>query len=162
MTFQGLIPYYFHYLHPGQSVELSRCIYNQMCDNPRTGRTVNDVVSGACRTGQQDDCEDCRRRPIQDVVTTHFTLCQKPWSCLTHDRDVLQDRLCRQLTAAWYQVRSELEQSWGRSGQGVGTYATAMFHGYCHNGGHRGYIPIAQPYGKPIPASVAANTTSNA
>mmetsp|Transcript_17186 Transcript_17186/g.26046 ORF Transcript_17186/g.26046 Transcript_17186/m.26046 type:complete len:369 (+) Transcript_17186:118-1224(+) len=77
MTFQGIIPYYYDYLNPGTSLELNRCIYNQMCDNPRDQRTINDVVHGKCRTGEKN-CEDCRSRPLEDVVTAHFTLCQKP------------------------------------------------------------------------------------
>lgn len=77
MTFQGIIPYYYDYLHPGTAVELNRCVYNQMCDNPRTKRTENDIVHGDCQTGE-DDCEDCRSRPLEEVTTNHFTLCQKP------------------------------------------------------------------------------------
>lgn len=78
MTFQGIIPYYYDYLHPGTAVELNRCVYNQMCDNPRDKRTIDDVVHGNCRTGETD-CEDCRSRPLEDVITSHFTLCQKPY-----------------------------------------------------------------------------------
>lgn len=78
MTFQGIIPYYYDYLHPGTAVELNRCVYNQMCDNPRDKRTVNDIVNGDCRTGETE-CEDCRSRALEDVVTAHFTLCQKPY-----------------------------------------------------------------------------------
>ena len=77
MTFQGIIPYYYDYLHPNTSVELNRCVYNQMCDNPRDEPTVHDIVHGKCRTGESE-CEDCRSRPLEDVATAHFTLCQKP------------------------------------------------------------------------------------
>ena len=148
MTFQGLIPYYYEHLHPGQSVELNRCIYNQMCDNPRTGRTVNDVVSGDCRTGAEE-CEDCRSRSLEEVVTTHYTLCQKPWFCVPHKLDAIQHRLCRKLTHAWYEVRSDMEKSWGRSGTGPGSFDTEHFYGYCKAPQKNGYIPIAEPYGKP-------------
>ena len=147
MTFQGLIPYYYNYLHPGQSVELNRCIYNQMCDNPRTGRTVNDVVSGDCRTGKKD-CEDCRNRSVEEVVTVHYTLCQKPWTCVTHAQNMIQHRLCRKLVKAWYEVRSDMERSWGRSGQGPGSYDPGQFFGYCNGAQKKGYIPIAEPYGR--------------
>ncbi|KAL7574217.1 hypothetical protein ACA910_012474 [Epithemia clementina (nom. ined.)] len=147
MTFQGLIPYYYNYLHPGQSVELSRCIYNQMCDNPRTGRTINDIVQGDCRIGTEE-CEDCRSRPIEDVVTTHFTLCQKPWLCLDHSEDKIQARLCRKLTAAWYRIRSDLEASWGRSATGPGKFHNEVFYGFCRTSGKPGYVPIEQPYSK--------------
>lgn len=146
MTFQGIIPYYYNVLHPGQAIELNRCVYNQMCDNPRTGKTVNDVVQGECRTNTET-CEDCRERNLEDIVTTHYTLCQKPWWCLSHENDSLQHRLCRKLVHEWYKVRSDLEQSWGRSGRGPGTHETDFFYGYCNKMGKGGYIPIEAPYG---------------
>jgi hypothetical protein len=48
MTFQGIIPYYYDLLHPGQAVELSRWVYNQMADNPKDKRTVDDIPQGRC------------------------------------------------------------------------------------------------------------------
>jgi hypothetical protein len=150
MTFQGIIPYYYDYLHPGTALELNRCVYNQMCDNPRDKPTVNDIVNGNCRTGQpNENCEDCRERPMEDVVTAHFTLCQKPWMCLPHDSDRIQERLCRKLHGQWYRIRSDLEKSWGRSGLGPGTFQVEQFYGYCRNTGHRQYVPIEQPFGPP-------------
>mmetsp|Transcript_4309 Transcript_4309/g.6308 ORF Transcript_4309/g.6308 Transcript_4309/m.6308 type:complete len:520 (-) Transcript_4309:207-1766(-) len=110
MTFQGIIPYFYDIIQPNTSIELNRCLYNTMADNPRDKRTVNNVVSGKCRDGR-NDCEDCRERDIQDVRTAHFTLCQKPWQCLPHKSDVLQQRLCRKLFGEWYKVRADLELS---------------------------------------------------
>ena len=149
LTFQGLIPYYYDVLHPNEAVELSRCIYNQMADNPKDKRTVNDIPQGRCRT-DQEECEDCRSRPVEDVVTAHFTLCQKPWNCLPQDNDIIQQRLCRKLHHAWYYVRSDLEKSWGRSGEGNGTYQKDHFYGYCSKHGDKGYMRIEQPYGKKV------------
>lgn len=143
MTFQGLIPYYYDVLDPGHSVELNRCVYNQMADNPRTGRTINDKVSGDCRTGEKE-CEDCRSRPLEHIHTIHFTLCQKPWLCITHDENMIQHRLCKKVTREWYAIRSEMEKSWGRSGRGDGKKEPDMFFGYC---GPR-YLPIEKPYGQ--------------
>jgi len=147
MTFQGIVPYYYNVLHEGTSVELNRCIYNQMADNPRTGRTVNDVVSGDCRTGEKD-CDDCRSIALEKVATTHFTLCQKPWWCLPHDQDAIQHRLCRKLTHEWFEIRSEMEASWGRPEKGTGTFQKEIFNGYCTTHGKQGYTPIAKPYGR--------------
>jgi len=147
MTFQGIVPYYYNVLHAGTSIELNRCIYNQMCDNPRLGKTVNDVVSGNCRTGEED-CQDCRSAPLESVVTAHFTLCQKPWWCLSHSQDAIQHRLCRKLTHEWYTIRSELEVSWGRSGRGSGSFEESVFLGYCTKHGKDGYLPIKKPYGR--------------
>lgn len=146
MTFQGLIPYYYDYLHPGQSVELNRCIYNQMADNPKDKKTVNDIPQGRCRTNEEE-CEDCRNRSIDEVITAHFTLCQKPWLCLPQDRDIIQQRLCRKLHHHWHLVRSDLEQSWNRPSKGSGTYHEEHFYGHCQKFGKEGYVPIERPYG---------------
>jgi hypothetical protein len=146
MTFQGLIPYFYDVLHPNEAVELSRCIYNQMADNPKDKRTVNDIPQGRCRTNEQE-CEDCRNRPMEDVVSAHFTLCQKPWLCLPQDNDVIQQRLCKKLHHAWHRIRMDLEQTWGRSGVGDGDYYKDHFYGHCKRVGKTGYIPIEQPFG---------------
>ena len=143
-TFQGLVPYYYDVIKPGYAVEVNRCIYNNMCDNPRDKRTVNDVVDGNCRDGR-DDCEDCRSQPVEDIVTTHYTLCQKPWLCNPHDVDILQHRLCRKLHHEWFRIRSSLEESWGRSAYGPGEYQKEEFYGFCKRRGEEGYISIHHP-----------------
>jgi hypothetical protein len=141
MTFQGIVPYYYDVLHPKQSVELNRCVYNQMCDNPRDKPTVRDIVNGECMTGQ-DECEDCRSRPLEDVVTTHFTLCQKPWLCLPQDQNIIQQRLCRKLHHEWFRIRSLMEISWGRAGWGSSQWKRDHFYGFCTNEGPSGYQQI--------------------
>lgn len=160
MTFQGIIPYYYDHFHPGTAVELNRCIYNQMADNPRDKRTVNDVVSGNCRDGRTD-CEDCRERAVEDVVTAHFTLCQKPWECVVHDQDVLQHRLCRKLSGEWYRIRADWELSRKAGAKesdndknakidaknavvvvGEGKFQPEHFRGFCNGRGKKGYLPI--------------------
>lgn len=146
MTFQGLIPYYYDVLHVSEAVELNRCVYNQMGDNPKDQRTVNDITHGRCRTNQ-DECEDCRSRPLSDIVTSHFTLCQKPWLCLPQDSDIIQQRLCRKLHHEWHRIRADLEESWGRKHFGSGTFQKDHFYGHCTKFGKNGYIPIEQPYG---------------
>jgi len=149
MTFQGLIPYYYDVLHENEAIELSRCVYNQMADNPKDKRTVNDIPQGRCRTNQEE-CEDCRNRPLEDVVSAHFTLCQKPWLCLPQDADIIQLRLCRKLHHQWYRIRSDLEQSWGREAYGNGTYQKDHFFGFCTKHGKPGYLHIEKPYGSRI------------
>ena len=162
MTFQGIIPYFYDHFHPGTGIELNRCIYNNMADNPRDKPTKNDVVSGSCRDGynrpdKNDACEDCRSRPIEDVVTTHFTLCQKPWECLAQDGDRIQSRLCRKFHREWYRIREDLETTlWGREKVGLknneevlkvrgGDYQIEHFRGYCKSNGERGYIQVVIP-----------------
>ncbi|KAL3782470.1 hypothetical protein HJC23_002221 [Cyclotella cryptica] len=162
MTFQGIIPYFYDHLHPGTGVELNHCVYNNMADNPRDKPTKNDVVSGSCRDGynrpdKNDQCEDCRSRPIEDVVTTHFTLCQKPWECLAQDGDRIQERLCRKFHAEWYRIRENLEtttlgqkqvdltnQNEVEQERG-GKYQPQHFRGYCKSSGKKGYIAMKVP-----------------
>jgi hypothetical protein len=124
-----------------------------MCSNHRTEKAVNDThLPGDCFT-QEEDCEDCRARPVEEIVSTHFTVCQKPWLCMRHAKDAINHRLCRSLHAQWYLARSEMETSWGRSGYGNGTGDDREhFHGFCHKHGEKGYDLIQKPYGKPIDA----------
>ena len=164
MTFQGIIPYYYDHLHPGTGVELNHCVYNNMADNPRDKPTRNDKVSGNCRDGynrpdKHDVCEDCRSRPLEEVVTTHFTLCQKPWECLPQDGDRIQERLCRRFHGEWYRIREDLEVSvWGRKAvdcgggdrkacadERGGKYQPEHFRGYCKSSGKNGYFRIQLP-----------------
>jgi hypothetical protein len=56
MTIQGLLPLYYEYLHPGRAVELNRCTYNNMADNPTTEKAINDVAQGRCRTNEEVRC----------------------------------------------------------------------------------------------------------
>ena len=150
MTWQGIIPYYYEHLHleDGGGVELNRCVWNNMADNPQKERTVNDIPQGPCMTNEEK-CEDCRARPLEDIFTFHFTLCQKPWKCLPQKQDIIQMRLCRKTHHEWYKYRSLLEQSWGRNGTGSGTYEADHFFGYCSKKSFRGYQQIKLPYGKP-------------
>uniref|UniRef100_A0A7S2Q4C4 Nucleotide-diphospho-sugar transferase domain-containing protein n=1 Tax=Skeletonema marinoi TaxID=267567 RepID=A0A7S2Q4C4_9STRA len=162
MTFQGIIPYFYDYLHPGTGVELDPCTYNNMAHNPRDKPTRNDVVSGNCRNGYNrpelnDECEDCRSRPIEEIFTTHFTLCQKPWECHAQDGDRIQERLCRKFHGEWYRVREDLETSmWKRGVVDLadtdemtkvrgGRFQPQQFRGFCKGPGANGYIPITLP-----------------
>jgi len=146
MTFQGIIPYFYDFIQTGTSVELNRCIYNNMCDNPRDKRTVNDIVSGNCLDGRED-CEDCRSADLSTIKTAHFTLCQKPWHCLPQDGGIIQERLCRKLHHEWFRIRKDLELDLLKTKKQVQTLATGTFNadhffGFCKNFGHTGYIPF--------------------
>jgi hypothetical protein len=160
MTFQGIIPYFYDHLHPGTGVELDPCVYNNMAHNPRDKPTKNDIVSGNCRNGynrpeMNDECEDCRSRPIEEIFTTHFTLCQKPWECHPQDGDRIQERLCRKFHGEWFRVREDLETSmWKRDAVDLdnadevtkvrgGKFQPQQFKGYCK--GANSYIPITLP-----------------
>ena len=146
-TFQGIIPYYYAVLHPNTAVELNRCIFNSMADNPTTQRTKDESLQGLCRTGQRmDECEDCRQRPVEDIYTFHYTICYKPWTCSPHTHDSIPHRLCRRAIHEWFRTRSKMEESWGRSGMGPGMFDREQFFGYCGKAFAKGYLPIEKPY----------------
>lgn len=70
------MPYYYMILHRDHAVELNRCIHDNMCSNPREGQLWPGETEYRCFT-QEKDCEDCRVRPIGDIYSAHFTVCQK-------------------------------------------------------------------------------------
>jgi hypothetical protein len=134
-------PWFYEYLHPGTSVELNRCIYNNMSDRPFLEK---DNKMKVCRTNEEV-CEDCRFKNMTDVVTFHFTICQKPWKCLPYTSQNPDFRLCREMNRLWYTYRSQLEVSWGRAGKGIGNLKPEHYMGYCNK---EAYLPIQAPYGK--------------
>lgn len=93
VTFQGILPYYYEDIAPKgehNEVELDRCIYNQMADNPRKSTykfpratpldpdKMGFKDTKFCRDGRKDCSDtDCQRTHPKDSITTHFTFCKK-------------------------------------------------------------------------------------
>jgi hypothetical protein len=154
-TFQGLVPYYFHVLDERRHVvELSWCRYNHMNVKPTEPVKFPGTNSSreTCRNNREE-CEDCRDRKLEEISSVHFTICQKPWWCEPHQLNPKLDdkmRLCHQLHQTWFDFRSEMEASWGRTGRGssVEEKFAAQFHGYCSGNGEFAYEPIQLPYGR--------------
>lgn len=61
-------------------------MYNNMFDNP-----------------------ECRNISVPLVKNVHFTVCQKPWTCFRHDKNVR----CNIFLDKWHELRKEV--SGGRS-----------------------------------------------
>lgn len=148
-TFQGLIPYYFYILNPGHAVELNWCLHNNMNSPPREPVKKGNVTLSLCYN-EQNECEDCRDKRLEDVYSVHYTNCRKPWNCLPHEHENAKTQLCRAMHRRWFATRSEMEHSWGRSGLGNGTGSfESKFQGFCHEYNDHGYERIRQPYGRP-------------
>lgn len=147
---QGICSYFYDHKHPGSGVELNKCYYNVMADSPRQKET------GKCRDGRED-CQDCRDTPMDQIVSVHFTLCQKPWKC--PDFYGLPDKtneICKKFHGEWFRIREDLERARalerrnGASGGGEideyfkpkGEYKPEIFRGFCKSGHERGYIPL--------------------
>lgn len=79
MTIQGILPYYYNRVTtPGRRLIIDRCTYNTMADTP-----------------------ECLQKQFQDVVSAHFTICQKPWTCY----DYSVNPLCKALHTEWFRLR---------------------------------------------------------
>ncbi|KAL7490168.1 hypothetical protein ACHAW6_015909 [Cyclotella cf. meneghiniana] len=126
---QGICAYYYSGLHPNEGVELNRCRINSMVDSPvfEKGSDAN----GKCRDGR-DICEDCRETDVSDILSSHFTICGKPWNCSPNSQ-----KLCSQLHGEWFRIRRHFEETrtdgMGYVPQLEGTYEPEIFHGYCTN-----------------------------
>ena len=126
-TIQGLLPYYYEMIAPNEhnEIELNRCIYNQMADNPHVttekfpratpldAKAMGYRDTKICRDGR-DDCSDtdCQRFDPKDTVTAHFTFCKKPWDCSEGLPGTVAVSTCRGLLFEWYAIRRELEDWW--------------------------------------------------
>lgn len=69
---QGFLSYFYGEIRPEHAVELNRCLYNTMVDDPPE-------ADGRCRTGEET-CEDCRETPLENMINVHLTTCWKPWN----------------------------------------------------------------------------------
>lgn len=159
-TIQGLAAFYYGHVRPGTAVELNRCLYNNMADNPRSGKEHK----SKCRS-MQEECEDCRHTDLSLVRSIHYTECFKPWKCIAaqpHGWKHEKRDQCRKFHREWFGVRYSLEQAWKMKEnrehpRGIylpnpvsGTTATGQedytFH-YCRpkGDGAKIYIPLEIP-----------------
>ncbi|KAK1748769.1 glycosyltransferase family protein [Skeletonema marinoi] len=115
-TFQGIVPYYYEDVAPPgehNELELDRCIYNQMADNPRKSthkfprpphwilKSWDTAIRISVAMGGKIDS-----------ITTHFTFCNKPWDCSSGLPGTVALDTCLGLLSEWYGVRRELEDWW--------------------------------------------------
>lgn len=134
-TIQGIMPYYYNIVHPERALELNRCEYNCMVDNPYRANTLK------CQDGK-DTCQDCRLQVPEKVYSAHFTICQKPWTCTKHTNPRNKD-LCEVFHAKWFQLRDEFELDLGIDTSYRATkshYAQSL--GMCKSYGDNNYLPI--------------------
>ena len=138
---QGIASYYYDHFHPNTAIELNRCVYNSMADDPRSP-----IKDGArCRDGR-DLCEDCRGKPIEDVRSIHFTLCQKPWLCNYFPESgptISTNKMCNKFHREWHRVRADLEEFLeAKKETHSATWKSELYYGHCNHAGAKGYIPL--------------------
>ena len=88
MTIQGLLAYYYRILHPGTGLDVNRCVYNCMADNPRD---VGGFGKGECRDGTQD-CDDCRLKEVCHTLAPMYVQCAHDFINLLIKRNLVYDR----------------------------------------------------------------------
>lgn len=103
----GLASYYYGHLERNRDIELNRCYYNTMVDEPIHYNEKKNF--SMCRTLEPDlKCQDCRKTKLEEIYSVHFTLCGKPeWCALVHHIP-----LCRDLLVEWHKLRTSLELEW--------------------------------------------------
>ena len=134
-TIQGILPYFYYSIHPGNSFELNRCVYNCMVDNPYVGQTQNCL-------DRKPTCQDCRLQEPDKVSSAHFTICQKPWTCCEH-KNPKNAVLCADFHDRWFLLRDEFEVAHGldRTYRMENTaYVKSL--GMCKGFGDSKYMPI--------------------
>ena len=148
---QGIMAYYYDHLHPNTAVELNRCVYDTMADNPRN-------KEGVCRKPVMNDyCEDCRKTQISNIKLIHFTICQKPWICYGNKKVLDQ---CDRFTREWFRMRFLYDNKKSKSdmsgeghhnnnndddGDPYYSYRDNMddkYFGYCKGAGSRKYVSM--------------------
>ena len=137
-TIQGIMPYYYNIVHPDRAMELNRCVYNCMVDNPYRVNTMK------CQDGKET-CQDCRLQKPELVSSAHFTICQKPWTCTYHSNP-RNKVLCEVFHAKWFALRDELEREIEvDTSYRVTQTAFKASMGMCKAYGDNKYIPIPLP-----------------
>jgi hypothetical protein len=154
---QGLMSYYFGAMRPNTTVELNRCYYNFMGDDPRRPESNN-----RCRTLEKE-CQDCRKVHFHEIKSIHFTICAKPWWCharvsntnrATMVGDEVSHPLCLAAHAEWFRTRLLLEQAWSERDPSykpsppprtVGNYSCEVTLDYCRPTRPHRYDPMTFP-----------------
>lgn len=153
MTIQGFLAYYFSVVTPDSAIELHRCKFNQVADNPRVtlgfpvsrntplNPTAAGYSDGDCKDERQN-CDDvqCQSWPISDTRLLHFTGgCGLPWRCnFGRGADHLNSKLCGEIHKKWIDARHELDPSFTELDNS--TFEESVYRGYCKTENETGYV----------------------
>mmetsp|Transcript_3710 Transcript_3710/g.5451 ORF Transcript_3710/g.5451 Transcript_3710/m.5451 type:complete len:171 (+) Transcript_3710:330-842(+) len=160
MSIQGLLSYYFTEVAPDDtSVELNRCQFNQIAENPRrssfdprdqyprgtpwanSNATYHDME---CRDGRDQSCDDvqCQTWPLDKTFILHYTYCKSPLRCAEPlYNETYKDHQCYLMRKEWFRIRSIVSEE--RNEPLDGRFYPESFLGGCAEEG--GYIPLVSP-----------------
>ena len=159
---QGLVAYYYDHVNTDNAVELNQCRYNHMGLDTlyrKNGmnyspRLVPKEYLGGCRNGLKY-CEDCMNTEFDKIYSVHYTLCKKPWQCISSsDKDsidgvpshIVNPAHCHELHRHWHDLRVDFENQLysltkddtilkGQSHD----YKKDIFRGHCSGEGNSAY-----------------------
>ncbi|CAJ1944495.1 unnamed protein product [Cylindrotheca closterium] len=156
MTIQGLLAYYYSDVAHDTSIELNRCRFNQIAENPRRssfdkrgkyprGTPISvdaDYKDMDCRDRPGSDCDDvqCQKWPLEETFIFHFTYCKTPTKCgdISYN-ETYKDHQCNLMYRKWFDVR-KLVSGDKHDRIATGTYYPDHYRGYCREKGK--YISI--------------------
>ena len=158
LTIQGLLAYYYTEVAHDVSVELHRCRFNQIAENPRRSsfNAIGKYPRGTpilnnasfhdldCRDGRPQ-CDDvqCQTWPMDETYILHYTYCKVPVSCVDGAwEETLKDRQCLRMQKEWFSIRKLLAQEANQSVP-FGEYFPELYQGFCRAAGD--YIPLPEP-----------------
>eukprot|EP00526_Cylindrotheca_closterium_P015365 CAMPEP_0113640244 /NCGR_PEP_ID=MMETSP0017_2-20120614/21119_1 /TAXON_ID=2856 /ORGANISM="Cylindrotheca closterium" /LENGTH=246 /DNA_ID=CAMNT_0000551511 /DNA_START=69 /DNA_END=809 /DNA_ORIENTATION=+ /assembly_acc=CAM_ASM_000147 len=156
MTIQGLLAYYYSDVAQDTSIELNRCRFNQIAENPRRSSfdkrgkypRGTPISSNAgfkdtdCRDRPGTDCDDvqCQKWPFEESFIFHFTYCKTPTKCGDVSwNETYKDHQCNLMYRKWFDVRKLLSGD-RHASIATGTYYPDYYLGYCRGKGK--YISI--------------------
>ena len=154
MAYQGVLAYFYDQVHPGHSVELDVCRWNQVVADVIWRGPDHMEHAGQCRdhpldgiyeanTPENGKCQDCRVIPIDEAKTVHYTACKKPWQCsLPHPRipggkrkahayrlrELTNVTTCGLLFAKYFEIRQDIEQQIVQQGGFAAKERKGSFH----------------------------------
>ena len=149
-TIQGFLAYYYNEEKRADSVELNRCRFNQIAENPRRSTysknglyprgTPTDAKYGYsdmdCRDGRENcDDEQCQTWPISESYILHYTYCKFPSGCPNAVyNETLKDNHCRKMRREWFLVRKLVAEE-NNQPIPTGEYFPEIYQGFCQDEG---------------------------
>ena len=160
LTIQGFLSYYYSLVANTTSVELHRCKFNQMADNPRESSCKGDYRAPTprdpkaagysdmrCKDGRQD-CDDvqCQTWPFSQVRSGHYTFCSKPWTCPDPMPGIsIHEESCKTMFREWFRIRHQSAATHNLLTAQLhpnGTFHPDVYFGYCREVGPGGYVSM--------------------
>ena len=159
MTIQGLLAYYYTEVAHGTSIELNRCRFNQIAENPRRSSYHKDgkyprgtpIANDTefhdleCRDRLSNDCDDvqCQTWPMSETFILHFTYCKAPTTCPDASwKETHKDVQCLHMMKKWFDIRKLLAMERNMPPPG-GDFYPEWYHGFCNK--QKSYVSIPLP-----------------